>query len=228
MPIRDNYPPIYDNNKTVDALSYVQQIELDSQKARIKQIFNNSFVLTADEVGVRNYERILSILAFPDETLDYRKVRIIAKLSLRVPFTRLFLFSFLDFIFGVGQYRLDFPDPFKIRIRVANIPNARFLEGLAEIRRFIPANIEMEVTELRKTWRELQTEYTTWGQPFAITNWSYRATELWGSTPFDTWEYRYKILDPLNGGIKGIRPDYNTWNDATILKLEELEEVEDE
>ena len=223
MPIRDNYPPIYDGNTTIDVLSYVQQIELNAQKERIKQVFNNNFVLTADEEGVQNYERFLNILAFPDETLDYRKIRIISKLSLRVPFTRLFLFSFLDFIFGVDQYRLDFPRPFKIRIRVSNIPNARFLEGLKEVRRFIPANVVMETLELRKSWGELKKEYTTWGQPFALATWRYLENEKWNSTPHLSWRDRYRILDPINGGVMGLKPNFNTWNDATIIKLEEVE-----
>ena len=51
----------------------------------------------------------------------------------------------------------------------------------------------------------------------------YLENEKWNSTPDLSWRDRYRILDPINGGVMGLKPNFNTWNDATIIKLEEVE-----
>ena len=223
MSIKNNYPPPYLDNKTVAVLSDVQQQQLDAIQDKINQIFKNNFVNTADLTGVENFERMLNIFAYPSETLEYRKIRIVARLTQTPPFTRLFLLSFLDLIFGINQYRLTFPSRFRILIRVSNIPNARFLEGLAEIRRFITSNVVIDIRELRRTWGEVKEEYTTWGQPFTLTEWNFRGEESWNSTPSYSWGDRYRIVDPSNGGVKGLSPTFNSWDDATILKIDEVD-----
>jgi len=232
MTIRNNYPPFYDGNKTIDIISKTQQVEIDDQFDRIQEIFNNNFVNTADVVGVRQYEAILKILPLEGvETLEYRKLRIIARLTQRPPFTRLFLINYLDLIFGRDQYVLDFIPMFKLLIRVNNIAEARFLAGILEIRKFIPANVELEITELRRTWGDVTEIYKTWGpslEPNELyESWDWRLNDSWNSTPEFSWYERYVDMNNLPsddyGGAKGFYP-YNTWGDISLIPRIDPEE----
>lgn len=76
------------------------------------QIRKNLFVQTMDEGTTAQWEAILRILPTPEEDLDFRRLRVLNRLSLRPPFTLIFLREKLDLLFGPGNYlvEVDYPN----------------------------------------------------------------------------------------------------------------------
>jgi len=79
---------IYDDNSTVDAIVGVVQPELDAQNATIQNHFNDAFPVIATPAGILKWERALGIIADPAiESIEFRRERIINRLSSNVPYT---------------------------------------------------------------------------------------------------------------------------------------------
>ena len=86
--------------------------ELRCLAEAMDQIRKNLFVQTMDEGTTAQWETILRILPAPEEDLDFRRLRVLNRLSLRPPFTLIFLREKLDLLFGPGNYlvEVDYPN----------------------------------------------------------------------------------------------------------------------
>lgn len=78
----------------------------------IQAIANNFFFQTMDAQSVAQWEKVFSIIPNPQtETLDFRRARIINRISTRPPFTLGFLYQKLDQIIGPGQWQVEVDYP---------------------------------------------------------------------------------------------------------------------
>lgn len=75
------------------------------------QIHKNLFVQTMDEGTTAQWEAILRILSTPEESLEFRRLRVLNRLALRPPFTLIFLREKLDLLFGPGNYQVEVDYP---------------------------------------------------------------------------------------------------------------------
>lgn len=75
------------------------------------QIHKNLFVQTMDEGTTAQWEAILRILPTPEESLEFRRLRVLNRLALRPPFTLIFLREKLDLLFGPGNYQVEVDYP---------------------------------------------------------------------------------------------------------------------
>lgn len=88
-------------------LCRTEEQELSAMAEAMGQIRKNLFVQTMDEGTCALWEEILRILPAPGEALELRRLRVLNRLSLRPPFTLIFLRQRLDAIFGPGNYRVE-------------------------------------------------------------------------------------------------------------------------
>lgn len=95
----------------MESLIVAEDSILDTAEAEKKNVENNQFVITANEYGIEQYENMLGIIPNPaTEPLQFRRDRIINRLSMTPPFTFRFLKKKLDEIIGVGKWKayIDF------------------------------------------------------------------------------------------------------------------------
>lgn len=79
----------------------------------INRVADNFFLQTMDVETVQMWENIFRIVANPAaESLDFRRARIINRISMRPPFTLRFLYSKLDELIGPGLWSVtvDYPN----------------------------------------------------------------------------------------------------------------------
>lgn len=105
------YPPWFRRILDFQALCQTEKVELDAMAEAMDQIHKNLFVQTMDEGTCAQWEAILRILPAPEETLDFRRLRVQNRLSLRPPFTLIFLREKLDLLFGPGNYEVEVDYP---------------------------------------------------------------------------------------------------------------------
>ena len=99
------FPSVYDGVLEISVLSETDDVLLDRALAKLERAQLNQFILTADEETISVYEKMFSILANPTtETLQFRRERILNRMSLQPPFTMRWLQNKLDEIIGVGKW----------------------------------------------------------------------------------------------------------------------------
>ena len=102
---RELFPSVYNEVLEISVLSETDDVLLDHALAKLERAQLNQFILTADEETISVYEKMFSILANPTtETLQFRRERILNRMSLQPPFTMRWLQNKLDEIIGVGKW----------------------------------------------------------------------------------------------------------------------------
>lgn len=98
-------PHIYDDVTEMDAIINAEQVQLSYAQAQASQAFADTFVLTANYEGIEMFEMMLGIISNPTtESLEFRKQRVLNRITLAPPFTFRFLKNRLDEIIGVGKW----------------------------------------------------------------------------------------------------------------------------
>lgn len=114
---------------------------VDYQTERVEK---NQYILTSDELGVEIWERALQIQYNPEEdTLDFRKKRILNRLQDRTPITYRVLVKKLNFLLGMNSYELTLEQLVLTLVshtRERNIMD----EVLRTLIQMLPCNIELK------------------------------------------------------------------------------------
>lgn len=106
------WPPWFREILDFQALCQTEGAELLALAAFMEQIHRNLFVQTMDEGTAAAWEAIFRIVPNPvTETLDFRRDRILNRLSMRPPFTLPFLYQRLDALFGPGNWEVEMDYP---------------------------------------------------------------------------------------------------------------------
>lgn len=129
MRVRDYMPLLYEQNVEMNAIMDSETEEFENGlKLKIDTSFNNTFIKNADEQGISNYENILNIKSNPaDESIEFRRERVINRLTTSIPFSETFMINRLNEILGEGQwnYTLDYND-YTLTIRTL-VPRKRLV-----------------------------------------------------------------------------------------------------
>lgn len=98
-------PHIYKDVTEMDAIIDAEQRQLSSAQTEASQAFANTFVLTANYEGIEMFEMMLGIIADPTtESMEFRRQRVLNRITLAPPFTFRFLKKRLDDIIGKGAW----------------------------------------------------------------------------------------------------------------------------
>lgn len=99
-------PESYQDIQEFNVIMNSENLEFDEMHAVIEQVFSNQFVLTSDDKGLRYYEQILKISADPvNESIEFRRQRVLNRLTLILPFTLPYLRNKLNSMFGIGNWK---------------------------------------------------------------------------------------------------------------------------
>ena len=98
-------PHIYKDVTEMDAIIDAEQRQLSSAQTEASQAFANTFVLTANYEGIEMFEMMLGIISDPTtESMEFRRQRVLNRITLSPPFTFRFLKRRLDDIIGKGAW----------------------------------------------------------------------------------------------------------------------------
>ena len=135
----DWYAQILDYQALMDA----EQPSFDALADEIIGVADNFFFQTMDESAVTMWEQIFDIVANPaTETLEFRRVRVLNRISTKPPFTLSFLYQKLDELIGPGQWtvNVDYPN-YTLYIESSALNQSYATEVAFTINRIKPAHI---------------------------------------------------------------------------------------
>ena len=145
----DWYAQILDYQALMDA----EQPSFDALADEIIGVADNFFFQTMDESAVSMWEQIFDIVANPaTETLEFRRVRVLNRISTKPPFTLSFLYQKLDELIGPGQWtvNVDYPN-YTLYIESSALNQSYATEVAFTINRIKPAHIVYVNTPLIQT-----------------------------------------------------------------------------
>ncbi|RKJ47348.1 DUF2313 domain-containing protein [bacterium 1XD42-8] len=106
--LRKYYPPIYEKVLEMEGLAQAENKAFTILDRETERVEKNQYILTSDELGIEIWERALQIQYNPEEdTLDFRKKRILNRLQDRTPITYGVLVKKLNFLLGRNTYELS-------------------------------------------------------------------------------------------------------------------------
>lgn len=134
---------MYRGFKEIDELMNAEENIMDVARNEMFTTFFNTFVLTSNEEGVIMFERMLNITANPEiEDIDFRKQRIINRLSMKAVYTYRFLKNQLDEMIGPGKWTgyVDY-DNYALYIESSAANQSWYQEVSFTVNRIKPCNI---------------------------------------------------------------------------------------
>lgn len=178
-------PSLYRENKEMEGLMNAEQSIYDEAETDIKFAFSRQFVVTADEKGVEQYEKILGIMPTATDSLEFRKRHVITRLSTTPPYTLNYLKQQLTMIFGADNFNA-WVDYGKRELYVDSFINniSLFFEFETFIAKVKPANMIYIYRSLVLPKVGVSSRYLAgWGK------WNYKLDGTWnlGAKPFATY-----------------------------------------
>lgn len=104
-PLQSFVPTVYRGVVEMEDLVDSEEQIMSIARSELTTAFANTFILTSDETGVIMFEKMLGIVANTHtEDLEFRRARVLNRLSTRIPFTFRFLKQKLNEIIGVNAW----------------------------------------------------------------------------------------------------------------------------
>ena len=181
-PVKSFVPSIYEGIVEMHELIKSEEKLMDIARSELMTAFANTFVLTSDESGVIIFEKMLKIAANSNtEDLEFRRRRVLNRLSTRIPFTFKFLKQKLDEIIGVGAWTasIDF-DKYTLFIESSAVDQNWYSELEFTINKMKPCNMVFTNVPYTKYSVNMSEEIS-----YSVKKWMYRLSS-WklGQHPF--------------------------------------------
>lgn len=149
----DQLPYWYRQILDYQELCLAGQPTFDAVADEIIAVADNFFFQTMDAGAVAQWEQIFNIQADPStESLDFRRARVLNRISTKPPYTLAFLYQKLDELIGPGQWTVDVDYPNYTLYIESSAQNQSYATEVAfTINRIKPAHIVYVNTPLIQT-----------------------------------------------------------------------------
>jgi hypothetical protein plarl_07030 len=143
-------PPWYREILDYQEICRVEEEQFAALAENVKSVANNFFFQTMDESAISQWEQVLAIT--PDSTtedLEFRRVRILNRLSTRPPFTIGFLYQKLDELIGIDKWEATVEAltiDLLVDYEVVRDEPKRLTELMNLLLRILPAHIEVKLS----------------------------------------------------------------------------------
>lgn len=136
-----------------------EQKQTDSIWQEVEKIWDNQFIVSADEETIKKWEHMLGVMVENTWTLQDRKNKILSIITEQRPYTDETLDIMLKTIFGENNYQVEYTEPFKMLISVSFDSKNEIKNVEKMLDRILPANLIWEVDIFHNKYSLLQ-QYT--------------------------------------------------------------------
>ena len=140
--IKDYVPSIYKDVTEMEVIVGVNDELLDNEEEILDDLENSQFIVNAPEHAVSEYEKLLNIYPLNTDSIEFRRIRIMNRLSMTPPFSLPYLREKLNTIIGVGKYNcyIDY-DNYTLYVESSATNQSYVNETYVTINKLKPANI---------------------------------------------------------------------------------------
>lgn len=146
MRIVEYFPDAISKSEHMRNLANAEDLGLSLLKNNYDEIFKNLYVETATVDGIERYEQMLGILHKLDDSLEDRRVAILAKLNTRLPYTRRVLIQFFNNLVGADGYTLRIDYGRRMIFLKIELSRKNQVAAIARmLRQVLPANMMFDI-----------------------------------------------------------------------------------
>lgn len=164
MKISDYFPDIYNKNLQFINIANSEEKEFENLKDKIRQSFDNTFIITSNSNGLQNFENLMNI--FPDlenEDLEFRRNRLFIRLQTKPPFTEKFMQRKLDDIMGANNWRYEIIyNDYTLDIYALHPGKQWYNELFHLLETIVPCNILWTIHIYNIIWQVVLDNTTSW------------------------------------------------------------------
>lgn len=99
-------PTWYKNIAEYQQICGAESAQMELAKDDTERVYGNFYFSTMDAAGLSDWEDLFGLTVSEDDTLEFRRARVINRLTMKPPFSIRFLRQQLDNLIGVDQYNL--------------------------------------------------------------------------------------------------------------------------
>lgn len=130
--------------------------ELSKLWEAIEQAWNDQFLYTMGEYGIKRWEKIIGITPYATDTLEDRRFRIINRLNANVDYTYIRVWEHLAQMCGANGFTMQYiAEIWTLQVRVALHQARQYEEMRRWLLEIIPLNIILDIDLLYNTHRIL-------------------------------------------------------------------------
>ena len=150
-------PSLYNDVLEMDMLLEAENAILGSVEQDVENTTKDQFIQTATLYGIGLFEEILGIIPDPSmETIEFRRMRLLGRMSTNPPFTEEFLDQHLEQIIGTGNYTVAvYPATYTVEVRILIPVRAFFAEAQLLMLDVVPANMIMDISVKYNSYADL-------------------------------------------------------------------------
>jgi uncharacterized protein YmfQ (DUF2313 family) len=138
----DYLPPFIQKFFQIQHIMSAEQPEVDALWNECENVLNESFIMYANESGIKRWEGIVGITPKDTDTLDERRFRILTKMNQELPYTITKLQEVLTTICGAGNFSINLqPNVYHIEVRLALANKNNYNDVVDVLKKMIPANM---------------------------------------------------------------------------------------
>lgn len=166
MVISDYIPRLYNSNVEMQAIMSSEQTEFeDSLKISLDNCLKDTMAVQATDKGIAQYEKLLGIISNPtEESLDFRRQRVLNRLISQIPFTERYLENYLNNFLGEHNWRYEINYADYTLTIYSLIPGQLWYNELVLfLTNIIPVNIDWRVELFTASWDAVRGTFDTWG-----------------------------------------------------------------
>lgn len=153
----DYLPPVLQQTREMQAVMEGEQPAVAGLWDAWKTVLDALFVRYANEQGLARWERMLGIRPRGTDSMEVRRVAVLARLNEQLPFTERTLRLMLDGVCGPGGYTLEIIyREYRVFVRVHLWEKRAVDEAAALLGRVVPANMVIDLGLRYNTHRMLR------------------------------------------------------------------------
>lgn len=138
-------PEILRNIREFGEITGAEEPIFEKHQEAIHQMLKDQFVMSAGDMGLKRYERMLGIAGGSGDAPEDRRFRILAKINNRLPYSMGWLRGKLDALFGAENYTLERDAAaHKLVVETDVQFESVILDLYADLRKSIPASMILE------------------------------------------------------------------------------------
>lgn len=122
-----------------------EQQQIEKMWGQCERIWDNQFIVTADEETIKKWERMLNVSVGDTWTLKDRRNKILSIVAEQRPYTDESLRIMLESIFGEENYQMEYVNPLELLVSVSFESRNEIVNVEKMLNRILPANLKWSV-----------------------------------------------------------------------------------
>ena len=144
MKLNEYMPPFLKDVREFKEIFNVEDIEIEKLKKEVDNILKEVIVKTAENYGIKRYEKIYNITN-PSKTIEARRMQILFKINNRVPYSYKWLINTINEAIGEENYKITAEfNNYKLHIEIDLIYTEAAEILKKDLVKKMPANIELD------------------------------------------------------------------------------------